>query len=502
MQIDPDIPETCDIPECETNALGATWKQDFAGQLDALIQEAFNGSPDPEALRAIGRKMGAISKAARAALKEEIRDTVVAQPKKERPSRSKDELAYWKAAIRMVPGSPYWYAEIQRGKVRRKISLETSNKAAAAHRAREVWHYVRAHGWDGYLAKFKPESQRSANPTVGDYIAAAARTCDLSAKTLRTYVQALRKITGDITDLNGDNRKYGDGRAHREWIARIEAVRLSELSPAKIQEWKRSFLSKAKPDPISQRSAKTSANSFLRSAKSLFAKKVLVHIGLAMPDPIPFAGVQFEPRQSSRYRSTFDIATLIGRARTELASSDPEAFKALLLGAFCGLRRNEIDTLQWDSFLWDRNLIRIEMTEHFQGKSPDSLDDIAVEPQLMDLFKTFYAGRTGTFVIESPEAPRPGCLYDFYRADCVFDRLIVFLRAQGVTSKKPIHELRKQFGSEVCKHFGLYAASQALRHSDIKVTTEHYVESRVHATVGLGHLLDDRKVVEFKQEVA
>src|ERR1700739_1929924 len=73
-----------------------------------------------------------------------------------RISRSKDQLAYWKAAIRQVPNSPYWYAELQRGGIRRKISLETSNKAAAAHRAREIWNFVRANGWPAYLAKFKP----------------------------------------------------------------------------------------------------------------------------------------------------------------------------------------------------------------------------------------------------------------------------------------------------------------------------------------------------------
>jgi hypothetical protein len=114
----------------------------------------------------------------------------------------------------------------------------------------------------------------------------------------------------------------------------------------------------------------------------------------------------------------------------------------------------------------------VQNTEHFEAKSEDSLDDVAVDQQFMDLFRGFYGSRSGKFVIESSESPRPGVLYDFYRAGAVFDRLIVFLRSHGVASKKPIHELRKQFGSEVCKHAEIFAASKALRHSDIKVTTD------------------------------
>ena len=453
-------------PECETNAPIA----DAVALTKEAFKEATKEHPDLGVLQAIGGKLDAMAK-------------------KIRTSRSKDELAYWKAAIRQVPGSPYWYAEIQRGKIRRKISLETSNKSAAAHRAREVWHYVRLHGWDGYLAKFKPESQRSANPTIGDYIAAAAKTADLSPKTFQTYTQALRKIVSDIAKLSDDNRKYGGGRAHQEWVARVDgAMKLSELSPAAIQEWKRSFLSRAAQDPLSQRSARISCNSFLRSARSLFASKITKHIGLTLPATLPFAGCQFEPKPSCKYRSTFSITALIESARAELAN-DVEAYKVLLLGAFCGLRRREIDLLEWTSFLWDRNLIRVQTTEYFQAKSEDSLDDVAVEPQLMELFKAYRLNATGRFVIESSEPPRPGCLYDYYRCNKVFTRLIAFLRAHGITSLKPLHALRKEFGSEVCKHFGLFAASQALRHSDIKVTCEHYVESRTHAVVGLGHLL-------------
>jgi len=220
-----------------------------------------------------------------------------------------------------------------------------------------------------------------------------------------------------------------------------------------------------------------------------------------MPDPLPFADAQFEPRPSTKYRSTFDIAELV-RSATEELVHDTEAYKVFLLSSMAGLRRKEIDLLEWSAFRWDDGAIRIETTEHFSAKSEDSLGDVAVEPQVLELFRGWCAQASGPFVIESPEPPRPELLHNYYRAETVFTRLIGWLRSKGVRSLKPLHCLRKEFGSEVCKHAGIYAASRALRHSDIKVTCQFYVQDRTRAVSGLGHLLGDHKVIEFKREVA
>src|SRR5215469_14841916 len=88
------------------------------------------------------------------------------------PARgSKDELRYWRNAIRLMPNSPYFYVEIQRDGDRRRISLETSNRAAAAARARQIWQEVRVLGWDGWMAKYRPERLPNHNPSVGEFLA-------------------------------------------------------------------------------------------------------------------------------------------------------------------------------------------------------------------------------------------------------------------------------------------------------------------------------------------
>jgi hypothetical protein len=64
-------------------------------------------------------------------------------------------------------------------------------------------------------------------------------------------------------------------------------------------------------------------------------------------------GFQFYWRTSIRHHSTFDVFQLIEAATKDLASNEPEQFKTFLLAAIAGLRRREIDTLEWCSFRWD-----------------------------------------------------------------------------------------------------------------------------------------------------
>ena len=105
-----------------------------------------------------------------------------------------------------------------------------------------------------------------------------------------------------------------------------------------------------------------------------------------LPDPTPFAGIKFELRQTTFYRSSLNIEMLVDAAREELSSKEPEAFKVFLLAVMVGLRRRE-------------------------------------------------------------------------------------------------------FGSQINLKHGLYSASRALRHGNIEITAQVYIDKRERAAIGLGHLL-------------
>jgi len=224
----------------------------------------------------------------------------------------------------------------------------------------------------------------------------------------------------------------------------------------------------------------------MRQAKSLFAPAVLKFVSLELPGASPFAGVSFEPRQSMKYRSGFSVEKLIEDAQKELPI---EQLKILLLALMVGLRRNEIDKLEWPAYRWDEGVIRIEATRYFHPKSEDAVGDVEIDPELLEIFRGFRARATANFVIESEIAPRPGATYSHYRCQRLFEALSKWLRDHGVTGNKPLHTLRKEFGSQICAKHGIYAASTALRHADIAITSQHYLDKKRRVTVGMGHLL-------------
>jgi integrase len=429
--------------------------------------------------------------------------------KRKNQAGGKNTLAYWVDRVFLPVYSrhgeqhcaPNYAVELQHQGKRVRWSLGPAlTRSIAAERAKGIYFFLHTHGWAATIAKYRPELLPKADPTVGVFIEAVERTSTLRIKTLRFYCRALRKIVADIAGLADDPHKYGAN--HSKWIERVHAVKLSVLSPAALQAWKRSYLARTGQDPLSQRCARSNINTFLRNARALFSAKIVQHLGLELPEPLPFASVEYEPKGNTKYRSTFDIHALVAAARIELEDTDLEAYKVFLLASLAGLRKQEIDLLEWSSFRWEEGSIAVVPTVHFSAKTEESYAVVTVDREVLSLFRDYSARATSSFVIESSRPPHPEARYDYYRCEGVFDRLIRWLRGHGVIGTKPIHSLRKEYGSVICSTHGIHAASRALRHSSVAVTDAYYTDSRVRATTGLGHLLG-AKIVEFKQsEVA
>ncbi len=80
----------------------------------------------------------------------------------------------------------------------------------------------------------------------------------------------------------------------------------------------------------------------------------------------PLDAVTLEPRQFSRYQSRLDIPALIQAAQAELAelTDRPEELKIVFLALMCGLRKGEIDGLEWSALDFNRGVLRLQNTEH------------------------------------------------------------------------------------------------------------------------------------------
>ena len=100
----------------------------------------------------------------------------------------------------------------------------------------------------------------------------------------------------------------------------------------------------------------------------------------------------------------------------------PEQFKIFLLAIMAGLRRREIDLLEWSALDFGQRLIRIRATKHYELKSEDSAGDVEIDAEMMQVFASLHRKAKGSFVIESGNPPRPGATYRYYRCESHFER--------------------------------------------------------------------------------
>ena len=388
-----------------------------------------------------------------------------------------------------------WCIKLSHKGQRETINLRTPNQSAAAQRAADIYKRLVGDGWESVIAEWKPKAEARAEiVTVGEFIAAAMAVSDARPATLWDYARALRRIVADVSGVGRDDASRYDGRTGgaEKWREKVDLVALSVITPEKLQSWRLATLKAAGPNPTDQRAAKTSINSIMRLAKSLFAPKILRFID-AMNLPVnPFKDVEFFERSSMRYDSKIDVPTLVEAAQLELSAvpENLEQWKAFVLMLFAGLRRNEADKLRWESIDFMAGLLRIEDHAHFQTKSEDSKGSVELDPEVIAMLRAWRRlDPRGEYVLCSENQARIGTRSRCYRAERTFEALVAWLRSKGITAQKSLHELRKEAGSVVNQAHGIFAASRFLRHSDIAITAKHYLDKKQRVTVGLGSLL-------------
>jgi integrase len=388
-----------------------------------------------------------------------------------------------------------WYVQLSRHAHQERIRLNTGDKKEAAEIALKLYESLRSNGWEATRKNFPkiwpPTFQIISSPTVGEFLTAIETHGGIHPITFKSYARKFRRLVAALKEIKGDKTRFHRGDGSANWRKPVDAVKLAELAPAEINRWKLDHVAAKRGDALAQHHAQTTAQSILRNSKCLFSPRILrrladAKIELQMPDPLPFAGVEIGKPSSHRYTSTIDAKKLAGDASKELAKKEPELFKIFLLAFGVGLRRGEIDRLTWAQFNWSKEQINVVITAHGDTKTESSIAAVDVDPAVMKIFRRFKEKAASEFVIESSVKPRPGANWHHYRADCAFKRLNSWLRDKGVAAQKPLHTLRKEFGSLVCEQFGIFAASEALRHADIRLTRAHYVDrrGRIHLEVG------------------
>lgn len=412
---------------------------------------------------------------------------------------SKTDARYWLPRLFKRSGNDY-HVQIQLATHQERFPLRTPNKEAAAKIAVDIWNSLHAVGWEETRKKFKPWTntvEKISSPTVGEFIAVVETYAQIDPATLKVYTRKFRRLVAGVLGVKGDRARFDRTEGSAAWRGKVDAMKLAKLTPAAIGKWKAIYVAEKRGDALAQKRAETTAQSILRNARSLFSKRILrqleqAKVILDLPSPLPFDGVEIGRAVNHRYASTIDAEQLAGAAQKELAEAALECFKIFLLAFGVGLRRGEIDRLTWRQFNWSKNQINIEATAYGDTKTDSSAAPVDVDPVVMKLFEQFKEKASGEFVIESTVAPRPGANWYHYRANCAFKQLNAWLRGKGVDTPNPIHTLRKEFGTLVCHKFGIFAASEALRHSDIRLTRAHYTDRKAPIFLEVGKMLSGK----------
>jgi integrase len=388
---------------------------------------------------------------------------------------SKLSFAYWLDRVFKPSGSDngIWWVQVQHAGRRHAVGLNTADKRTAANRAASFYGDVRGKGWDVALAVLEPDKRGAKVGTTVGAVVATLERLDLRERTRHNYASAIRWWAAQVLGVKPGKKEFS--RRSEEYNAAVDAVALATFTPTKAEEIRDRFISAKKGDAKAERSARVSMKSRLRNAKA--GIRAAEKLGrLEIPAPKPFDGVVVAGATASGYRSTFDPVSLIRSAKETLHPADPDAYLAVLLALGAGLRRGEIENLRWRSVDTARQQVRVELSGAWQGKNLQSESAVDVDGGLLTELEKRRAGPDDPVVTHGS-----------------VEAAVRWLRQQGIADNKPLHALRKEFGSIVCQTADLLTASKQLRHSSLAVTASVYVESRRKASPNIGAMLGGAK---------
>ena len=226
------------------------------------------------------------------------------------------------------------------------------------------------------------------------------------------------------------------------------------------------------PTPIEKRTFASA----VKAARSIFKKSALRFYelqGLTIQDP--FQGVELAAPKVSQFipPSAEVILNIINTVENELNPHDA----MIVLLAFCGLRRSEIEAIIPSNFSKqpDRVILTIEETGEFQPKAGQT-GNVPITHDMFDRLILLRGKSNSHFFVPSESVKKgKGRLWERVR---VVNR---WLQQKGIKNK-PLHSCRKIVGSIIAIKDGIPAAASILRNTQ-QVCMVHYAGAMTDSCV-------------------
>jgi hypothetical protein len=197
---------------------------------------------------------------------------------------------FWEARIfRYNPEdtNALFYVKLQYAGRRDTFCTHATTRPQAASTAKAIHMELRTLGWLATLKKRKPEEEPKSTATVGEFLDRISMQYTGQKRTIEDYCRSFRRMVADIFEVPRDEKKYDYYNGRRlEWIGKVNAIPLSDITPEKIQAWRVGYLDRATDDLDKRRSAQVSVSTVLRQCRSLFSPRRLELIQFDPPDRI------------------------------------------------------------------------------------------------------------------------------------------------------------------------------------------------------------------------
>lgn len=342
---------------------------------------------------------------------------------------------------------------------------------------------ARERGWhkflevQGELPAGTTRPRRNVSPTIGEvcelYQARIQEFSSITDKAMRRNVQALRNFV-EVIEPRAKNKENG-------W----KALRTSILTRESVVEWRRA-LREAKglpPDSSEDRIFNARLNAIFAQIKSVFSKQARIHLykDLKFPEELkPFLAMQRlkEPKRKWTPLPTDTVAELQAKIETALLSPQEEGVeacpKALVifeLARYAAMRSGEIHAIRrhWFEEQADGDFCIQIRTRHAE----DDAAKVAFRPKAQDGSVRVGADSVRWWMRLCGDPGPTDLLIGEGDWELCKRRLLAELR-KHIDRRLPLHELRKQAGSEVAtRDNSITAAAEFIRDS-IPVAEQYY----------------------------
>lgn len=244
------------------------------------------------------------------------------------------------------------------------------------------------------------------------------------------------------------------------------------------------------PRTAEERTAIITCNSTITQARSIFRRElveegVFAEEGVHLPDLAGIRRVKKHRQPATPFQPLpEDLLQRIYAGLPALKEANPNAYRAFLLSACLGLRREECVRAKFSHIHTIRRPVPLgqpEQTRRVLHVGISKNGAARIVPVEEKLFQEL-TGIARILPLHHPSDPAglPPVIEDYIlegtetqRYETAFDDLTAWLKRQGWTRRKKAHELRKHYGSQVAEQFGTRAGAAILGNSE-KVFSSNY----------------------------